>query len=290
MNCYYSFGLVIIPYIIASGLSLIGSIIVIAIILQKKLYNSYSFKILLIISINDSLRGIIGLCLAYADKLSIFCSIAAYLLDSITLSNYIWSLCITYTIFQIVVNEEIDFVKNHTKWLATSYILPLILEALPLITSSYGYEEGTCIIKLNLIGSIWRFSIYFFPIFVNIFIIFTMFIRIYKKIYEIEKSPLADIIFERGLIYVFVILVVEIPFFILRIVQMFRDDCGLVYSIRALYILFLLQGFANSVIFLNNRSVKESLRKKENLMVGRTFRETMGKMSLDISFRSTINL
>ena len=287
MDCFYSYTIVVIPYIIASGLSLLGSLTVIAIILRKKLYNSYSFKILLIISINDTLRGIIGLCLGYAEKNNLMCSITAYLLDSITISNYIWSLCITYTIYQIV--EEINFVKNHTKWLISSYTIPFILQALPLITSSYGYEEGTCIIKLNLMGSIWRFSIYFFPIFFNIFLIFLMFAKIYKKIYEIEQSPLADIIFERGLVYVFVILIVEIPFFILRIAQIFTEKCGLVYAIRALYILFLLQGFANSVIFLNNRSVKESFRKKENVTSAEISRKTTGDMSLLISFRSTIN-
>ena len=131
-------------YMVASLLSILGSVLVIGVLAKTKLYHCYSFKILLHISVNDLFKGLIGLLLFFFMKNSGFCVSSAYLLYSLSLSNYIWAACITYTIYQIIVLEETEVLKYYKKWVLSAYCFPLCLDLLPLITSSYVNKENYC--------------------------------------------------------------------------------------------------------------------------------------------------
>ena len=273
------------PYLITSVLSLIGSLIVISIIAYYKLHNSYCFKILLFISINDLIRSIAGITILFGKNIGIICTIFALIMDSLSISNLIWSLCITYTIFQIVVCEEVNFTKHYRKWLLFSYPLPIFLSSLPAITSSYGHEEGICELDKTFKGSIWRFSVFYLPIIIILSLIMIMLAKILKKIESINSDSLIELILERGFIYAFIIITIEIPFCIFRILELFINHCSLEYAILGWMSLFFMQGFANTIIFFFNKSVKQTLTKRELSFAYQSF----GNESLTISFSSVIN-
>lgn len=284
MEClsYYSEYL---PYLIALALSLLGSLAVISIIAFYKLHFSYAFKILLFISINDLIRSIVGIIIILVQNIEILCITVALILDSLSLSNLIWSLCITYTIYQIVVSEEVNFTKHYRKWILLSYLLPIFLCSLPITTSSYGHGEGICELEKSLKGSIWRFSVFYFPIIIIISLILIMIIKVFKKIESINSDSMNELILERGFIYAFIIIIIEIPFFILRVIGLFVRDCSLQYAVMVMMSIFFLQGFANTLIFFYNKTVKQALTKREFSFAIQSF----GNESLTISFSSVIN-
>jgi hypothetical protein len=226
-------------------------------------------------------------------SLDTLCAFIAFVFGIVSISNYIWALCLTFTIYQIVVKEEIDFTKHHKKWLVASVVIPGILTGLPFLTQSYGLRNGYCELKGDRIGLMWRFLAFHAEVFVILVLNLILSIKIFKKIREIGRFSLSFIIFGRGLIYPIIIAVVDLPILVLRIIQIVDSSCILLYFLICFLFLFLLQGFANSVVFLFNKTVKEAVfevnddrdieRKNDRA------ESSLYRGSLHISFRSTIN-
>jgi hypothetical protein len=118
-----------------------------------------------------------------------------------------------------------------------------------------------------------------------LFLIVLMSIRIYKKMKILEGCSVNSIVFERGLIYTIIISVFEIPLFVLRVVQLFTDDCALAYIMAGLTFLYLLQGFCNAVVFFLNKTVRQILKiRKENIQD-----DEFLTASLALSYRSSFS-
>ena len=215
-----------------------------------------------------------------------FCVTSAYLLYSLSLSNYIWAACITFTIYQIIVLEETEVLKYYKNWVLSAYCLPLSLDLLPFITSSYVNKEDYCELNFDLIGSIWRFTIVYLPTMIILIFIMVLFIRIYKKAKIFKSFSAFSIVIERGLIYSIIIALFEFPLFAIRVIQAFYYDCVIEYFFVGFTFLFLLQGFFNAVAFFMNKTVIKSFKKEDDDV----FRNSLINDSLSVSFRSNITM
>lgn len=266
-------------------LTIVFSIPVIIIIIIKKFYQNYAFRILLYIAINDILKSILSFFPPLLIKDSPICTLIATATYFILLSNISWACCINATIFQIIVLESPNFERYQNFWLVFSYLIPAVFSFLPLITSSYGYSEGFCELKLNKMGNIWRFSIFYIPVTMNLIITLLLFIKVYRKVKNFEMEEIKNVIFVRGFIYSIIISSVIVPFEAVRILQLFIDSKALETAALIGYCISLLHGFANSVVFFFNKTVRSALSKNQN-NEDELKDITDGNSSLMISFRS----
>lgn len=267
-----------------SILTIIFSIPVIIIILKQKLYTSYAFRILLYLAINDLYKSILGFFPPKSIKDST-CNFIAITNYFVNLSNISWAGCLNMIIFQIIVLEQSNFEKYQRLWFMCSYCIPALLSTLPLITDSYGYSEGFCELKMNETGNIWRFSIFYIPVTVNLVVTAVLFAKVYRKVGMIGSENMKFVVFERGFIYSLIISCVILPFEIVRIIQLFMNSLELDTAALIGYCISLLHGFSNSIVFFANKTVRSTLTEKKT---SETKKKTMSESnsSLLISIRS----
>ena len=270
--------------ICSCGLSFIFSVIVIYLIFKTSLFTTYSFKILIYISINDLLRSLIGIFETFFISNTEGCLIYGFFDNYFFLSNMILALCLTYTIYQIIVLEDYSFERHHKFWVFGSIFVPGVLEALPYTTQSYGNEGGLCLIDVDEIGTYWRFAVVYIPMMIMLILICIITFKISKKAKMLGTISFKSITYERGLIYTIIISMVLAPFFIIRIIQIFVKSCNINSFILLMNNFYNLQGFLNSIVFFNNKTVKELLRNQRNHSTS-----LQSKSSLCVSFASVIN-
>lgn len=279
----------LITMIFSGTLSFIGSVLVILTIIKNKLYKSLAFRILMYISINDALRSSIGILPPELVNNEVICSLLAFINVTTFLSNLIWACCLSFTIFQIIVLEDAKFDKFHVYWFIAAYGVAVFLCALPFITSSYGYYEHVCELSLNLTGIIWKFSVLYLPGSIILIVICVLFVKVYRKLKAIRSNAMKNIIFNRGFIYPLIIGISMVPYEILRIIQIFYNNDSISYTGFCFFLLFLLHGFINAVIFFTNSTVKEILKDKNNEISASFGIASEYDSDLKISFRSTLN-
>ena len=119
-----------------------------------------------------------------------------------------------------------------------------------------------------------------------LFAIIIISVKIYKKIKLLGTISFISIVFERGLVYTFIISLVLIPFFVIRVLQIFTDDCNIQSYVTIAYIFYNLQGFLNAIVFFSNKTIRSLLKKSEE-SPDDIFKSIN---SLWISFRSDINI
>ena len=268
-----------------SGLSLILNLLVIYFIIKNSLFKVYSFKILTYISINDSIRSLVGVFEALLPYNHSACLIYGFLYNYIYLSNMIFALYLTFSIFQIVVAENFSFEKYHKYWVFSSVFGSAFVQALPFITNSYGTEDHICEILIDETGTFWRFFGLYTPLLIMLIIIIILSYKIYKKIRELNTITFPSIVFERGLIYAIIISIILLPVFIIRLYQYFDNNCSAKNSMIIMNSLFILQGTFNAIAFFNNKTILYLLTHKKTIL-GESFQ---ARGSLNISFSSDIN-
>ena len=268
-----------------SGLSLILSLLVIYFIFKNSLFKVYSFKILTYISINDCIRSLVGIFESLLPYNHSACLIYGFLYNYIYLSNMIFALYLTFTIFQIVVAENFSFEKNHKYWVFSSVFGSAFVQALPFITNSYGMEGVICEILIDETGTYWRYFGLYTPGLFMLIIIIILSYKIYKKIRELNTITFTSIVFERGLIYAIIISIILFPFITIRLFQYFDNNCSAQNTVMIMNSLFILQGSFNAVAFFKNKTILNLFTHKKTRI--RDSSQVLG--SLLISFSSDIN-
>ncbi|OMJ75958.1 hypothetical protein SteCoe_24766 [Stentor coeruleus] len=238
-------------------ISTIFCVFSVVIYLIAKPLRVYAFKLVFCLNLFDLLRSFIQLIpsiyLDIPDHLCMACGIIQTF--SSFQCNY-WTLVIAITIYKVIVEKKNNVDKDFPLWFWTGLISDLILVLIPIPLNLYGNVGGDCSLKTDLLGTVFKFIIFFGSGVLITFINFWIFYRIYKKL---KSSNLKDDIDEshvKKLFYYPVILVLTAwPACILRIVESFE-----IYSTPLLYIAYLtwgLQGFFNSLAYTLTLPVKK---------------------------------
>ena len=244
-------------FLSCASLSFFGSVYVIKSCIQRNLLNIYSFKVIFYMAINDVVRSLaISVPVHMESIFSAYCEELGYIISVTFVSNTIWAACISLTLYQVVVLKIEYYEKFQKFWLVLSYIVLPLLEGLPFITNSYGYDDGFCSLRNNIYADIWRLTIIYIPGWLLIFLVLFLFIKIRSCLKPIQKNPTRNIILERGYIYAIIIILLLIPLTVQRILQVFDDSCPSIYLSVFSYGLVALHGFFNAVVFSKNKVLK----------------------------------
>lgn len=245
---------------LTSSLSLIGCVFMILVILLFRKYNILAQRLILYLSIAaffDSIGYIMGDMTPDGAR----CDFEAWWLTYFDWTVLMWVSCLTFNLYFNVIKqrrtEHFEKYYHVVSWLFPS----LLLSLLPLIGDNYGPAGAWCWIKHD--SPVWRFLIWYVPLFIIIIILFivysyiTYFLR--KQVsswqgnYDPETERYNELIKEDIKVlkaYPFVYLCLSVIPLILRLHNAFTEEGDDVFALWILTVICApLQGAVNAVVF-----------------------------------------
>ena len=245
---------------VTGTLSIVGSLFMIFVIWLFRKYRIQSQRLILFLSI-AALLDAIGYMVGDITSDGSLCDFEAWMLTYFDWCVLLWVVCITYNLYMNVVKMR-NVAKYEKYFHAICWFCPsLVLSLLPLIGDNYGPAGAWCWIKHD--SNVWRFVIWYIPLFIAIVALFFVYGYITYQIKRRtvmwqgnidadaeanQEALLDDIKVLKG--YPFVYLFLSIFPLILRIHNAFSDEGDDVYALWILTVLTApLQGAINAIVF-----------------------------------------
>jgi len=244
--------------IIASSISMMGSLFIIVMYLAYKDLRKFAFKLVVMLSLCDVILGI-GNYLGDGNQDNILCRIQAFIIQFGSISGVFWTAVIAYSIWEVILrqppssNIEGKLKKFHIVVWSSS----LFLSILPFFTNSYGDADGWCWISKyrnhsSVWGTVWRMGCFYIPLWITIVFI----VIIYKKTLRVLDRSAET--FKRMRWYPMVLVVTYFFATVDRVWQMFREANYTLSMFRVLFVS--LAGLFNVLIYGLTPAVKDKLR------------------------------
>ena len=241
-----------------SVLSLLASILIIVIYVVYKDIQTLSFKILVCISVSDLLRSI---ALIYPMKwynIKFLCYLAAIISNCSLTTNAVWSIYIMFIVSQLYSSSYSEPKLYFKTWFIIAFVLSPIFHTLPLITNSYGQNEGICTYKNDDTGLIWR-TIQQSLITLVLLIALILYSQIFIKLINLKILTFKEIIFEKGMIYSIIFVVAICLILAYRLSEISLGLCDNFPLAVLSYGLLSLHGFLNFLATFYNRNFRGTL-------------------------------
>jgi hypothetical protein len=150
---------------VLQGLSIVSCVFVIVLYLWLDELRQFTFKLIAYLAAADIFKGI-GMLLPPDDE--VMCYIQALSSVYFELSSFLWVAVVSYVMFTVIVNKDIDISRRELVFLLVCNLLPLIASVLPIIFKNYGYAQGWCFIDDSadgfMVGSILRAVVFYIPL------------------------------------------------------------------------------------------------------------------------------
>jgi len=118
------------------------------------------------------------------------CYVQGMLIQICQTSSYLWTTIIAFNLFMVVVKHK-PMRSYELYYHVTIWIMVIVVTSLPLTTKSYGLGDQNywCWIKNNnLMGNVWRFVTFYFPLYFCIALVIIMYMVIFRAIRKTFKS------------------------------------------------------------------------------------------------------
>ena len=181
------------------SLSLLASLFVISIIIYFKKHVLYTQRLVLYLSISVALNAITVLSQAgvylpmESDTVKMYCQISGYLSQSTDWSELVAICLVTFDLY-LTAATNIKSKREVIQFLLI-FLLPLAVNLLPFIDSSYGPAGPWCWIKTynddcskSALGKVFRILLWYVPITLMIFFLILTYIAIYYKLRQQKKQ------------------------------------------------------------------------------------------------------
>lgn len=251
--------------IITNCLSLCGSLFIIAIFASSASVRSYAFKLVLYMTLADTIRAVGFVIPTSTHSL---CIAQAVLTNFGSLSGVIWTSIIAFSIYAVVV-LELENIQSYEKFtVIIGYILPFCITLLPFTTNSYGEAEGWCWITLDGYEVLWRMGTFYIIVFAVIVFNAVMYYKVHKEL-DIDigylRGSTHDISEKRNVhtrfgYYPLIIFVCYLPVLIKRIIETSSDTSFFALDVIAAISMSII-GILNAIAYGITDSVKELICK-----------------------------
>lgn len=257
-------------YIITAScacLSFIGCLFILIVYAMAAEIRVYAFKLVAYLAFCDLIKSAAIILPGYnEDLMSATCKVQGFLLTSFSLSNLVWILGISFSLFKVIVHKHENIEIYHKKWLVLAFIVSPTLSSLPFIFGGYGEEYSWCTLKTLGSGEKWKIAIDFVPKWGSIILIVFCYLKLYfhiKKNSELfEDAATRKLFLKRMIVYPIIILIAFIPIAVLRTLQIFYGECGFFALATIAYGCFGIYGFLNALAYGYNESIHNYIRKK----------------------------
>jgi Slime mold cyclic AMP receptor len=242
-------------------LSFLGSLFVIFLYALAKPLRVYAFKLVFWVCFYDIFYAAILLIPIFdLDIEPIACNILSFILVFSTISSSFWILAIAISMYQVLVIEKSNIEKYYKIWFFTIMVYSIIVSSLPIFTDSYGIVALNCTFKENLAGNIYKFSTFYGPIWIEVFVISILYLIIFFNYSRNSSSLLTStkISIKRLILFPLILGFCVLPSTINRALQAFDINSNIVYFLGEF--ILCLRGFLNAVVYALTDPVKIYLR------------------------------
>ena len=127
------------------------------------------------------------------------CLVQGYLVFFFLRAAWMWTLCLSYSLFSLIIHEKQFLKTNHQHMII--WPLSIVLELLPLSTNSYGndiYDQGFSICNISygdnkIMAELWIVIIFFIPLLIICISMFYFSYRVWYK-YHYHHAKLDPVI------------------------------------------------------------------------------------------------
>jgi hypothetical protein len=195
-------------------------------LLKKSILKDFCSRVLFYLSAIGALRSLFK-CLQLPSTINdkAFCSIIAYFSAVTNFSSIIWSMSISVTLYQALINHEYNYFKHHSRWFVSSFIIAPLIFSLPFVTNSYSNYKGVCFFANDELSNIYGLILSTLP---NILMFITgllVYWRIWTKMKPYDDECTWNILFARGYIFIIITMLVLSPLVIINTLGLFIDIC-----------------------------------------------------------------
>lgn len=261
-----------------SSVSVLCSVFIIYLSFHK-VFDKLTFRLLYHLAINDVLRAVcLVLCIFYTNS-TVRKYLSPFYIYSL-ISSIFWSLYLSVTLYKLIVKKDKNQEQYYKYWFLSNYTIVLGICLVPLATNSYGYTSHICSIKVDKSSFIWRLSVsYLFISFITIADLI-LYYKIYKTLKKVELNAVKNIIFDRGFVYIILIVVQYLPMVAIGIISMESHSCTSQVLQSCVHIIISFHGLFNFTALILKSHVRLTIKKL--LFESKSSELTSLESSLDI--------
>ncbi|OMJ89855.1 hypothetical protein SteCoe_7940 [Stentor coeruleus] len=245
---------------IVSCISILTSTAIILLCCIGQVLEDFTQKIIIYMSLNDLIRSCSLIIPLFFESKDFICKFFGYTVVYTFIANVSWALCISSTLYLAIVKKRKDYEKYMKYWLLITYPILGCIQAIPYATDSYGFDTGICTLKQDFYGSIWRFSLLYFPYWTSLIVSCWIFIKLNKSLKDSDSQSLKSLIMKRGYIYSLIIYLMVLFLSIVRIIQLFNNSCTVQYFSLFTDSFLGLHGLLNGIALLFNDNVQNVIK------------------------------
>ena len=195
-------------------------------LLKKFVLKDFCSRVLIYLSAIGAVRSLFK-CLQLPSTIEnkAFCSIIAYFSGFTNFSSIVWSMSISITLYQALINHEYNYFKYHSRWFVSSFIIAPLIFSLPFITDSYSNYKGICFFADNELSDIFGLVLSTVPNILMFLSGLLIYWRIWTKMKPYDNECTRNILFARGYIFIIITLLVLSPLVIINTLGLFVSIC-----------------------------------------------------------------
>ncbi|KAJ7381325.1 hypothetical protein OS493_001448 [Desmophyllum pertusum] len=161
-----------------SSLELIGSLFIIFVIWLFKTYKYFHQRLILALSVAALCGSISFMLTGVPQERGTLCEFQAWLITYFVLAILFWVCCITFNILRALRGDRAKRLERYYHLI--SWGVPLVVASLPFSEGVYGPAGPWCWVAGDVEHSaIWRFAIYYIPLFICIIGLFVAYAYIF---------------------------------------------------------------------------------------------------------------
>lgn len=209
-----------------SSFSLLTYLIFIFFLIKKSVFKDFCSRIVIYLSALGALRSLFkALQFPSTVKNPTFCSLIAYFTGATNFSSIMWSISISISIYDALINHEYNYFKHHSKWLILNFFIVPVLFALPLISESYSEYKGICFLANNQLGNILGILLSTLPNIVMVVVGIILYWRIWNKMRKFDDECALNILFARGYVFIIITVITLLPVAVICALNLVIDIC-----------------------------------------------------------------
>lgn len=243
-------------------LSILGALFMTIVILSFKELREFNFRMIFYLTLTDILVPIAYLFTPKINESHTICVIQAYLINFGNLSSLLWTACIMFALYRLIILERPNSHKLEIYFCLFSWGIPFIFSTAFL--QNFDMSGEWCWIKEN--DTYLMLSLFYIPLAIVIAFNITLCLKVWNHIKRnkdsvVENHNIKVKVFTRLMSYPVILIICFTPATVHRFYKFFR-----LQDQESLYITAMfgncIYGFCNSIVFGSTKHIRKRIKEK----------------------------